>query len=279
MLVSDNETELKIEEELNKYFVQDDLGMPFIDYHESNLSKIRNAITKDNVTLFEEIIGLLDVKEMARLFQLFRTRTIEGYQCEKFIDILFKKINFGEINLELEYDTGVKMKQILITGSAELPNTKYIKQLIDLGFNIMIPDRPNEVLVIACMCGNLEMVKFLIEFGLDPNYNNAESFREACNSDQIETCRYLLKYGINIDFNCKEVLDLIIRTIGRNNYEMLQLLIDNGANLLFINQFVELESRKYRNIGLFDLLVSQGVKEKNAHILIHNMSYPRPRSI
>ncbi|AQN68797.1 ankyrin repeat protein [Saudi moumouvirus] len=277
MLLSDNETELKTDEELSNYsFVPDNLGISYVGYCESNLSKIHNAITKDDVILFEEIVTVLDVKEMCKLFEYFRTYSTRRYPCEKFIDILFKKINFGEINLELEYN-GVKMKQILMTGSAELPNTKYIKQLIDMGFNIVTPDRPNEVLVIACMCGNLEMVKFLIEYGLDPNYNNAESFREACEFGQVEICQYLLKYGININFNCEEILNLIIRTIEKNNYHVLQLLIDNGANLSFINEFVE--SKNYRDNGLFDLLVSQGVKEKNAHMLIYSMSFPRPRSL
>ncbi|AVL95087.1 ankyrin repeat protein [Moumouvirus australiensis] len=275
MLLSDNnDAKTEIIEPSNNLSVPDYEKFPFMGYQESNIFKIKNAIIKDNIPLFEEIISILDVKEMYELFQSFRINIKDGYPCEKFIDILFKKINFGEINLELEF-FGVKMEQIIITGSAQLSNLKYIKQLIDMGFDITTPYKPNEALIIGCISGNIEMVKFLIEYGLDPNYNNTESFREACDVNQIKICEYLLKYGINIDFNSREFLYLIISTIKKNNYEMLQLLIDNGANLSFINNFVESESKNCRFNELFDLLVSQGVKEKNAHMLIHNIPAPK----
>ncbi|QGR54223.1 ankyrin repeat-containing protein [Moumouvirus maliensis] len=273
MILSNDNNQIYDIIEPSNLFVPNYDKFPFIGYRESNISKIKNAIMKDDIPLFEEIVSILDVKEMYELFQSFRMYIRDRYPCEKFIDILFRKINFGEINLELEFNN-VKMKQIIITSSAELSNLKYIKQLIDMGFDITTPYKPNEALIIACICGNIEMVKFLIEYGLDPNYNNTESFREACNNNQIEICQYLLKYGINIDFNSMDFLYLIISTIKKNNYEMLQLLIDNGANLSFINNFVELESKNCQFNGLFDLLVSQGVKEKNAHLLIHNISMP-----
>uniref|UniRef100_A0A6G6ACY0 Ankyrin repeat-containing protein n=1 Tax=Borely moumouvirus TaxID=2712067 RepID=A0A6G6ACY0_9VIRU len=275
-MLSPIENELKFEDKKlpENLFVPNYDECSFMNYKQSNMSKIHTAVIIEDVILFEEIVSALDVKEMCKLFDQLRTRTREGYPCEKFIDILFKKINSGEINLELEF-SGIKMKEIIITSSVSLSNLKYIKQLIDLGFDITTPNKPNEALIVACICGNLEMVKFLLEYGFDPNHNNTESFREACLCNQLEICEYLLKYGVKTDFNSREFLHLIIEVIKRNNYDILQLLIDNGANLSFINSFVEEKSKNCRYNGLFDLLVSQGVKERNAHLLIHNISIPK----
>lgn len=80
---------------------------------------------------------------------------------------------------------------------------RYLQKLISCGADVTV--RQNEAIRQACLKGNLEMVKLLMEHGADPTYDDCDPFYNCVSADHLEVFQYLYplcKDKINAeDFN------------------------------------------------------------------------------
>ena len=105
-----------------------------------------------------------------------------------------------------------------------------IKGYIKAGFNINAIDiLGKNGLQMAAYCGNIEVVKILLDAGIDINYtcneNQTALHLAVINPDHATIITLLIEYGIDVDIvniNNKTALDVAIAFNGTKNIEALK---------------------------------------------------------
>ncbi|XP_013415736.1 ankyrin repeat and KH domain-containing protein mask-like [Lingula anatina] len=122
-----------------------------------------------------------------------------------------------------------------------------LKLLIEYGadVNMQCPPRFEQktALHIAILVGCMEMVQILVEAGA--SLKRPENFRGGALNTAVvhgrpEVCRYLIKHGADVnepnEEDCPPLLVACAASRLRNRQEIIQLLLENGANHLFYNE-------------------------------------------
>ena len=84
------------------------------------------------------------------------------------------------------------------------------------------------ILVGACICGKIEIVKLLLENGVDIHYTDDNALRVACEVGHYDIVKLLLDAGANIHAKYGDPL-MIVCEFG--HYDIAKLLLENGANV------------------------------------------------
>ena len=200
---------------------------------------------------------------------------------ENKVDILsnceiYTAFQFGHAEIvKLFIQMGVNLREYngkLLSAASQSNNLDLVQLLLDADFGKYIND--NEVLEDACFVGDLEMVKFLIQNGLDPKQHNGCAIKNLClelreNSDErfqpyfgcdeerLKIGRLLIEEGISISN------DDFVKAYCGQYYEFALLLIYNGvgvdSDLLdnLIDKIMKMyENESYRNDYIFNIILS-----------------------
>jgi len=100
---------------------------------------------------------------------------------------------------------------------------RYSKDLI-----IIFDNSKDDLLICAAENGYLEVVKYLVENGVDINTDDDEALRYAAEDGYIEVVKYLHKNGANISANDDYALKY---AVGNGHFEVVRYLVENGANI------------------------------------------------
>ncbi|ANB50883.1 putative ankyrin repeat protein [Powai lake megavirus] len=228
--------------------------------HDSSLStnidsySIMTIIANKDIGFFSKILHSLDNFMISRVFYYIR-----HYKSYEFIDIIYNQLLNGNI----------KPCDIIVYGAVQVENMNLLNLLIDLDIDLNTPNsRTCEALCSACIVGNYNIVEFLINYGLNINHNNGEPFQLAAEFNHVNVCRLLLNYGVIVDLNSPETQKNFIWAIKKNYFEIVQIYIDLGIDLNFINDNDKNDNNGYEKI--IDLLLSKNISVTNILQIILN---------
>ena len=136
-------------------------------------------------------------------------------------------------------------------------------------FNFLIENgHPGDYdsIIQACLLGNLEMVKILIEKGIDINNHNL--LENACQGGNLKIVKLLVKNNIKID---KKIIYSITQACKENNYEIVKFLIDicnkKDIKIKKIISHYDLLEIAYENdnLKIMEILLQNEIEIKNKH--------------
>jgi len=129
--------------------------------------------------------------------------------------------------------------QIAMNMSLKYPlknnNIEVVKFLLEKGIDLNNPDyKGNLPIFYAIEYNNIGLLKLLIESGADLNLKNAKGetmLMLAAISDQLELIKMLVEKGININIQDNEGKTSVIYAIQNNKNEAFEMLIESGADI------------------------------------------------
>lgn len=131
-------------------------------------------------------------------------------------------------------------------------------------------DAINRYFVSKCYSCNLEEIKYMVDNGADPRYNNDQPFVELCRSPCISIPLYFLKeYGADINAQNGQALE---NACYCNNYDLIDILIRNG--IFITNDAIKLaiNTDAYESLNVF---IASGVNPQIvADLLFVRIFYP-----
>ena len=179
------------------------------------------------------------VEEEINLKKHIYKLSIEGATCEEFAipkDVqciaLEKKKRVGTNYGIYEDDVNRGVPPVF----AAIQNHLYLKlsEILDAGVDIELKHKGVAPLMFALYQKDDRLLKILLEYGANPNVGKGfySLLSEACVINRISTVKLLLKYGANINYQYKKSESALkVAAKGCENFELVQLLLDNGANL------------------------------------------------
>lgn len=104
--------------------------------------------------------------------------------------------------------------------------------------------------------GDMELIKYLVEMGVDVHANDYLAFRLAVKNNQVELAKYLLSIGADVHVRNEYALYYAIEN-GYN--EIVNVLLDAGADPNDIDPYILYPAIKDEKYDLIDSLVGNGV--------------------
>lgn len=114
-----------------------------------------------------------------------------------------------------------------------------------------------EALGLAASNGRTDLVKLLIDGGIDIHLNNDEAVRYASENGHLDTVKFLIENGANIHVN----YDYPLRYAAENGYlDVVKLLYENHAQIVTAKQNAFIHALRSENKEIIDYFLS---KQKN----------------
>ena len=167
--------------------------------------------------------------------------SIEGANCEEFAlpkDIqcitLKKKKRTGPAYTIYEHDVNRGVPPIFAAIQNRMHNQ--LRLILDMGADINMKHKGVTPLLFAVYQYDDKLVKILLEYGANPNFLDKNGLysplSEACVTNRVSVAKLLLKYGADVNYQYnKSESALRVAAKGCKNFELVRLLLDNGANL------------------------------------------------
>eukprot|EP00833_Pecoramyces_ruminatium_P005492 jgi/Orpsp1_1/1179524/evm.model.c7180000069696.1 len=157
-----------------------------------------------------------------------------------------------------------------VTYFYDLENIEMVKYILKTKKNYI----PHYSLVYICYKeGNISLMKYLIDNGMDVNTDPFDFFRktilmEACENQDLDTIKYLIEKGADINksnfCNCSP----LVIACNKNNLEIIKFLLENGANPNIKDKFHYntplLTASNFDNIELVKILIEYGANINNS---------------
>ncbi len=147
--------------------------------------------------------------------------------------------------------------------SAYYGHIKSIEFILDKGVGVDAPD--DDVftpLYIAASNNKIEMVKFLLSRGADPDIKCVEfdgdigftALDVAIEKKNVEICGILIEAGATFEYLDMNGQTPLTQAVLKNNLHIVNLLLDNGANLNQINRFGKTALQIAKNHEFLEML-------------------------
>lgn len=151
-----------------------------------------------------------------------------------------------------EYIPNISLKSEDIENYCKNNNFLAIKQIhILLKNNIL----SNMVLLYACKYGQLHIVKYLYEEGLDFSFNNHHPLRMACLNSQLDIVKFLVEHGSDVD--CQNGYPLMSASYG-GHFEIVKYLVENGADIQSSQNYSVQYACKMKHFEIAKYLIKKG---------------------
>ncbi|NOR54738.1 MAG: hypothetical protein GQ531_00870 [Sulfurovum sp.] len=185
-----------------------------------------------------------DINLKKHIYKLY----IEGAKCEEFplpkdIECIFveEKKRDGSAYAIYEHDIQRGVPAIF----AAIQNRLYDKlyELLDEGDDIEMKNKFGDTpLTFAIKQNDDRLAKILLEYGSNPNVMSKNGFYTALSdvvvTNRILTAKLLLEHGSNVNYQYKKSeTALTVAAKGCRNFDMVQLLLENGADPTLIDMF------------------------------------------
>jgi len=109
-----------------------------------------------------------------------------------------------------------------------------LRLILDMGADVNMQHKGVAPLIFAIYQNDDKLVEILLKYGANPNFLDGfySPLSKACVTNRVSTVKLLLKYGadVNYQYNNSESA-LRVAAKGCDNFELVRLLLDNGANL------------------------------------------------
>lgn len=207
---------------------RDSAALSLAFYHKRNeIIKIllKKGINCDEIHL-RSVLGHIDDLGILQLLLEYTNGKILDLNC----DITLRRILLNNKNIE--------MLKLIYFYHPYSPITKYYYENISL---------------MACIIGSVNVIKFLEEIGVDFRSFNGELLPTASYHGKMDIVKYLLEKGIDVHA-CNE--KALIASIHNDNVEILELLIENGADFHARNNCPIVYAAKFGSNNCIKLLVS-----------------------
>jgi len=162
-------------------------------------------------------------------------------------DALYKASRNGNIEMmkliiNNGYTLNDKSIDLAMHGATEKNQTEALKYLLSIGADIGIEYDSTPLLETACLLGNLEVVKLLVENGTNIDGKNGEGrpLNLAAYYGNTEIVEYLIENGVNVNAVAVSTDDekagltgssALMRATYKGNLDIIKLLVENGADL------------------------------------------------
>ncbi|CAG5088604.1 Similar to RF_0381: Putative ankyrin repeat protein RF_0381 (Rickettsia felis (strain ATCC VR-1525 / URRWXCal2)), partial [Cotesia congregata] len=247
-----------------------------------------------NVTVVEEFLNKPDnnvnsiVYSEDRAFSCFSYTTLLGLAVEKSDEELIAYLIDRKANLEGSSFHG---KENPLYIAAVNGDTKVFKKLYHLGANIHLKSDINWLpinsilrlspLIIAARCGHLEIIKFLIEQGLDVNFTESECgsslLHHAAASSNCKLVKFLLDNNAKINAKNHNGETPLLCAISSEKINIVKLLIARGADINngqgSIERSTEIHS-VYNKKSIREYLTSSGKWMTNKDFILNKTGQP-----
>lgn len=143
--------------------------------------------------------------------------------------------------------------------AVRLGNQALTEVLIASGARICAENQSGfTILMHAICCQHTELAEYLIKLGADVNKPNAMGLTPlmiAVEAKSIQNIKLLIKYGANVNAVNQNGMTAIIIAVIKNNVKMAKVLIKKGANLTQENRSLVMFAVHHNNMELMQLLV------------------------
>lgn len=176
-----------------------------------------NACGNGHLRVFERLLQLLTHKEEREYFYF--------YKC------LLPACRNGHLNIVqflTEKGEDIYADDNLLFRTACANSHLHIAKYLFAEGDLCIQDEENEAMRTALMKNNIEIVRFLLDSGVDPNDDYDQlmyAINNVCEDNRVELMRLLIEKGYKIQ-NANIAL-----AVECANYEMVELLLAHGASL------------------------------------------------
>lgn len=146
-----------------------------------------------------------------------------------------KKINEKKKTYsEKKYDRDVKRGVPPIFAAIQNNLYKKLSELLDKGVDVQKKYKGVVPLIFAVYQHDDKLVEILLKHGANPNFVDRNGLysplSQACEENRISTAILLIKYGADVNYQYKKSeTALTVAAKGCKNFELVQLLLDNGA--------------------------------------------------
>eukprot|EP00795_Rhopilema_esculentum_P010503 gene10503-19218_t len=127
-----------------------------------------------------------------------------------------------------------------VTGAAKISDLETLKNAFLRGTPVDQRDKYYKTpLMVACLEGHIEMVKFLIEQNADVNGKDQFKWTPlhfACHTGQLDVAQYLLDHGAELDAQAANGGTPIMRAIESSRENVVSFLIEKGAKIQVENK-------------------------------------------
>ncbi|AQN68741.1 putative ankyrin repeat protein [Saudi moumouvirus] len=126
----------------------------------------------------------------------------------------------------MDYENGeYGANKIILKNQRDLREISTWEYMISNGLNIF--DEKNKSLFWACVNNYTNIIKYLVEKGIDVNINNGSNLDELIRRKNFDNLKFLIENGANI----KSITKSLHSTICVGNIDMVKYLIESGADI------------------------------------------------
>ena len=192
------------------------------------------------------------------LFQLQFSDNITPRNCDTIMDQYLKDIKSAKIIIFEQHHkkTITDLHLTVERGYEKIVRQFDIQKLIRdyKSFNIM--PKLQECLITSTKIGNLSIMKYLIENGVDSNLGHIKLLVVACSKGYIPIVKYLIDIGMKnhtVNTNCLNA------AIQNGNLAIVKYLVEHGSMYDLLSVCV---AAKYGHLDIIEYLISKGIDIK-----------------
>jgi ankyrin repeat protein len=141
----------------------------------------------------------------------------------------FKKISFSIDNIDADMYSTLELKFI----QACLKNVSCeVKLFLDRGYDPNICYENTSIFLGVCALGHIETAKLLLDYGAYHYYEGMSCLATACEYNRFEMVKFLVEKGVDINYvDIEDDLETpLIKAVAFSDLETVKYLIDKGAD-------------------------------------------------